>query len=59
MVEQDPFLADSKSSRRDDQGFGGMSGAGKIRAILTAVLVVYLVGWAAFSLIQDLVPDLF
>jgi len=37
----------------------GMSGAGKIRAILTAVLVVYLVGWAAFSLIQDLVPDLF
>lgn len=59
VVEQDPFLAGSKSSTRDDQGFGGMSVAGKIRALLTAVLVVYLVGWAAFSLIQDLIPNLF
>ena len=59
VVEQDPFLASSKSRTRDDQGFGGMSAAGKIRAILTAVLVVYLVGLAAFGLIQDLVPDLF
>lgn len=59
VVEQDPFLASSKSSTQDDQGFGGMSVVGKIRAILTAVLVVYLVGWAAFNLIQDLVPGLF
>ena len=59
VVEQDPFLAGSKSSTRDDQGFGGMSVAGKIKAILTAVLVVYLVGLAAFGLIQDLVPGLF
>lgn len=58
VVEQDPFLADSQSRTRDDQGFGGMSVAGKVRAILTAVLVVYLVGWAAFSLIQDLIPGL-
>ena len=59
VVEQDPFLAGSKSSARDDQGFGSMSAAGKIRAILMALLVVYLAGLAAFGLIQDLVPGLF